>query len=269
MRVFSILILFVLVACHKRESSDSSANLDAAPIPVQLARAEAKTLPAFEPVVGTVKPRLEATTVMWGLASLDFSSSYGLANFDTYESALESQDGWLADVDRWTSQHSVLLRERRVLRDPSRLFGAEADVDTENHEFAGNSVGTDGERLLFDPDTSDRLRLVQSARLRDFALDGADIDAILHVGDELAKRDITLILVALPMPQRFVDVHPRTDQDVATVSRALELIAEDLSVTLVGPTRTYDDADFVDFTHLSAAAATRFSTDVAEQLARN
>jgi RND family efflux transporter MFP subunit len=61
MRVFSILILFVLVACHKRESSDSSANQDSAPIQVQLARAEAKTLPAFEPVVGTVKPRLEAT----------------------------------------------------------------------------------------------------------------------------------------------------------------------------------------------------------------
>lgn len=61
MRIFSILILFVLVACHKRESSDPSANTDTAPIKVALARAEAQTLPAFEPVVGTVKPRLEAT----------------------------------------------------------------------------------------------------------------------------------------------------------------------------------------------------------------
>ena len=61
MRIFSILIFFVLVACHKRESSDPSANTDTAPIKVLLARAETKTLPAFEPVVGTVKPRLEAT----------------------------------------------------------------------------------------------------------------------------------------------------------------------------------------------------------------
>ena len=60
MRVFFLLLLVMLTACHKREVVDSdSVNLPE--IQVKLATAKQMTVPDFEPVVGTVRPRLEAT----------------------------------------------------------------------------------------------------------------------------------------------------------------------------------------------------------------
>ena len=60
MRIFFLLLLVICPACHKREALHS----DSAKLPeiqVTLATAEAMTMPDFEPVVGTVRPRLEAT----------------------------------------------------------------------------------------------------------------------------------------------------------------------------------------------------------------
>lgn len=61
MRVILILIFGVLASCHKRDATDSSAASMASAIEVQLATAKSNTMPDFEPVVGTVRPRLEAT----------------------------------------------------------------------------------------------------------------------------------------------------------------------------------------------------------------
>ena len=60
MRVFFLLLLVMLTSCHKREHVDSdSASLSE--IQVNLSTAKEVTAPDFEPVVGTVRPRLEAT----------------------------------------------------------------------------------------------------------------------------------------------------------------------------------------------------------------
>ena len=60
MRIFFLLFFVMLTACHKREAVDSNAT-DLPTIDVQLATAVAMTVDDFEPVVGTVRPRLEAT----------------------------------------------------------------------------------------------------------------------------------------------------------------------------------------------------------------
>ncbi len=213
-----------------------------------------------------VIPRLQPTTVIWGLASLDFSATYGEDNAATYDDALETKTGWLADVDRAVSKVSVLIRDRRQLRDPSALFGDRRDEAIEARAEAQAVLGADGERLDFIENTDDDRRLAVRQRLANYALDGTDIDAILRVADHLAAHDITLVLVALPMPPRMVEQHPRGADDAATTARAIDALAADLGVAVLRPTGDYIDSDFVDYTHLGAAAAERFSAEIAAQL---
>lgn len=60
MRIIYFGMILALTACDKREAADVSSG-DPTPVTVQLAEVEAKTMPSYEPVVGTVRPRLEAT----------------------------------------------------------------------------------------------------------------------------------------------------------------------------------------------------------------
>ena len=76
-------------------------------------------------LLDVVVDALSPTTVVWGVSSLDFSDTYGDANAQIYAAAPATRSGLLPAADRGLREHSALIRQRSVLRDPSRLFGEE------------------------------------------------------------------------------------------------------------------------------------------------
>ncbi|MBU1494162.1 MAG: hypothetical protein KJ956_09360, partial [Actinobacteria bacterium] len=96
-----------------------------------------------------VIPRLQPEMVIWGLSSMDLSTSYGDDNLARYRDALETRTGTLARVEQTTARFSALVRYRTILRRPSALFGTEADTIETDFRDAAAILGPDGERLDF------------------------------------------------------------------------------------------------------------------------
>lgn len=214
-----------------------------------------------------VVPRVDPETVVWGLTSLDFSSSYGTVNQEAYEEAFETREGVLADVDRSVSEWSELVRSRRLLRSPSLLFGKEQDAVRADLDEARAILGPDGERLDFTADTGDSRAAIMEARVRDYAIDADDVERVRDTVRQLLADGRTVILVEVPFPDRFVALHPNGSADIAAANAVIAELGAELGVPVLRTSETFTDDDFVDFSHLDADAAARFSADIASQVA--
>lgn len=214
-----------------------------------------------------VVPRTVPDVVVWGLTSLDFSSSYGDTNEAAYDEAYETRRGWLADVDRAVSDVSELVRSRRLLRDPSRLWGGAQDEIRADLEEAAAITGAHGERLDFAEDVSDERAAIMRARVHGYEIDERDVDEVSRTVAALQAQGRTVVFVEVPLPERFVRLHPNGAADIASASATIDAIAGEHDVTVLRTTETFTDDDFVDFSHLDADAAHRFSADIARQLA--
>ncbi len=213
-----------------------------------------------------VIPRLEPDLVIWGLSSLDLSVSYGADNLERYKDALETRSGWLASVERVSSRASALVGYRSILRDPESLFGAERSrVES---DLAGSALilGAGGERRSFEFDVSDTRRDQVAARVRGFAIDGTDIAAIHRTIAALDDRGIELILVELPAPDRYVDLHPNDQADLNRVHATIVTIADLTDTRLIDLRHGYTDDDYVDYTHLDESGARALTAELAGRL---
>lgn len=213
-----------------------------------------------------VVPRLRPTTVVWGLSSFDLAPAYGPAQAEVYDNALATRDGWLADVERAVATRSVLVRNRPVLRSLDALAGDAADDRGEAHDEAARLTGPDGERTDDTVDRSDQRRRIVQARLAGFEPNPDDIDLIARTAGELRRQGIDVVLVELPVPDRFREAHPRGDADHALVGPALASIAEELDLRFLRLTDASTSEEFIDFTHLRPDAAADFSLRVANAL---
>ena len=218
-------------------------------------------------LIDEVVPRVDPDMVVWGLTSLDFSPSYGDTNQESYEDAFATRKGWLAELDRQTSEVSELVRSRRLLRSPSKLWGREQDEIQDDLAEAAAVLGSDGERLDFAQDTGEERAAIMAARVLDYQLDTTDVDRVRDAVQTLLDQGREVVLVEVPLPDRFVVLHPNGAADIATASTAIDAIAAEFGLTVLRTTETFTDEDFVDFSHLTAEAATRFSADIADQLA--
>ncbi len=214
-----------------------------------------------------VIPRLDPELVVWGLSSFDVAPAYGEQQAAVYSEALETRSGWLANADSIVSERSVLVRNRTVLRSLDALAGVAAEERSAAHTLAQEITAPTGERVEQTVDVSqDRGRIVQ-ARLQRFTPDPSDVALIERTVLDLLDRGVEVVLVELPVPDRFRDAHPNGAADHALVGPALAGIAERSGVRFLrlldGPT----GPDFVDFTHLDAAAAAEFSRVAAAAVA--
>jgi hypothetical protein len=216
---------------------------------------------------GQVVPMLSPSTVVWGLSPLDLSAVYGDATKNAYDQALETRPGILAEVDRRVSQFSTLVSSRAVLRDPSKLFGDEAEVRLGQAAQAAAGLGDAGERIFFDLDLGVDRQNEINGRVSPFSLDRDDLAAIARTIKKLRSQGIEVVLVELPVPARFVSLMPNTEQDHKLFADAVAALGAELNVTVLKPNETFSDDDFVDFTHLTSEAAGRLSSDVGSQLA--
>ncbi len=221
-------------------------------------------------LVDEVLPRLEPTTVVWGLSPLDFTASYGAEAEAAYDGAVATAPGWLGDLDRSSSQLSVLVRHRRLLRDPARLLASANDEGTLALAEAASTLGPQGQRLDFTIDTAPRTGDVNRARMATPGVDSADLAALVAAVEALQADGVTVVFVELPVPPRFVAAIDDGERRLDEFRRLLAATADELDVALLGPADDLDDPlvddDFVDFTHLDAAAIARFSRSTARQL---
>ncbi len=222
-----------------------------------------------------VEPRLAPDVVVWGLSALDFSAVYGDAVVQAYERAPATATGVLGELDRSGSELSELVRNRRVLRSPSAIFGPEQDRTSEARDGALAVLGLDGERRDFTV-VDDEARLAEIAgRITPFELDRDDFAAIIRTVGVLRERGVFVVFVELPTPRRFRALFPAGPEQQHVVTEALMGLSDELDVPLItldmaagspvapGPLR---DGEFIDFTHLNADGALRFSRQIGDQL---
>lgn len=214
-----------------------------------------------------VVPRLSPSTVVWGLSPLDLSAVYGDATKNAYDQAFETRPGILAEVDRQVSQFSTLVSARAVLREPSKLFGDEADVRVGQAAQAAAEMGVSGERIVFDVELGIDRQDEVSSRVTPYSLDRDDLAAIVRAVQNLKRQGIEVVFVELPVPGRFVSLMPNTEQDLKLFADAVAVLGDELDVVVLKPNETFAEEDFVDFSHLSSDAASRLSSDIGGQLA--
>jgi hypothetical protein len=218
-------------------------------------------------LIDQVVPRLRPSTVIWGLSSLDLAVGYGDTNVEAYRAAVMTEDSALAGINRVVSQVSVLVSRRQTLRSPSMVFGTAGDLAEQSWLAARSTLGDDGERLDFTERLDDRTKAIETARLANYKVSAADIASILETIDELKRMDIEVIIVALPIPDRYVQIHPSPEHTTEQVASTIAAIAVSAGVQLVDTRHFLSDGDFVDFTHLNQDAASRYSGELARLLA--
>jgi len=79
----------------------------------------------------------------------------------------------------------------------------------------------------------------------------------------LEDQGIEVVLAELPAPDRLVAEHPGGDATYFRVTTALADLAARLGVRYIRPDTSFPDARFVDYTHLDAVGAERFSEEFA------
>jgi hypothetical protein len=213
-----------------------------------------------EEVASRSKPR----TVVWGVSSFDLAPNYGEENAEAYDSAAETSQGVLNEIDRALSGVSTLIKERSVLRDPNEIWGEGREKRDADLATAEKYLGVDGERLDFREDTGRELRRVTQARLAGFSPDPQDVATIEETVAELQGDGVEVVFVELPVPPRFVELHPEGESDHAEVGATFSQIAERTGSRFLRLSEGYDDDDFVDFTHLDQPGIERFMGEFEE-----
>ena len=214
-----------------------------------------------------VIPRTNPDLVVWGLSSLDFSATYGADNLDRYRDALETRSGVLAALERGAASVSALVGYRTVLRDPGALFGIERDRIEDDFAEAELVLGPAGVRRDFRVDAGEERGATVAARVVDFALDPADLAAVARTVAALRADGIEVVFAEMPVPDRFVTLHPNRLDDLDRVHEATVALGAELDVPVVDLRSGYTDADFVDFTHLDEGGAHQLTTTLAARLA--
>lgn len=217
-----------------------------------------------------IAPRVAPDLVVWGLTPLDFAPAYGEQQVDAYTGAVETADGWLAEVDRSVSSVSTLISARRVLRSPSDLFGTGEERRADDLAAARIVTGADGERTDFEVDVSAQGAAIQRSRLERFAVDRRDVDAVTTAVRSLQAGGTTVVLVELPIPDRFAEQLPQPAANLAATRSSIQAIGESTASDVVLMGDVFGDTNFVDHIHLDAGAAaqtTRWLSDLVGELA--
>lgn len=209
---------------------------------------------------------LAPETVIWGLSSLDFAPSYGEQNFELYEESLEAAPGFLNDMERFSSRYLTLVSYRSQLRDPSFVFGSGDDGVAASRREAESNVFPLGDRTEYETNTSPELAGVQRSRLTDFEIDQSDSAIVESIVEALIEQGIRVVLVEMPVPSRFVGLHPAGGESYELVKEEIARLGSTTGADVIDAANWFDDSSFVDFTHLDRRSAEVLSGIVASYL---
>lgn len=220
-----------------------------------------------------VIPRLHSKRVVWGLSSIDFNDGRPNKTIDQYLAARASEPGFTGDLDRLMLD-LALSKHRDQLRDPAALVQA----------ARGQGVKYTRQRPLdrravWDlqyPQLSDaklaKMRAnhrttVRDKQLADFHVGARELDAFRATVRELQAQGIDVVIVLMPVPTTFLDLHPDGPDQFLEFAARIQAEGERLGVTVLDHHDVMDDDDFRDYEHLWVEAAHRYSDRLAADLA--
>ena len=209
---------------------------------------------------------LEPDVLLWGVSSLDFSSSYGEVPLEAWDDSVQAREDFFGEVDRFFRDRLAIFRVREHLRNPDEAWGPAADARQQSIIDAAAITGTFGERRDFEVGSTETEELILQSRLADLELDNADLQAVLRTVEAYEARGVEVVLVELPVSPKFIELHADGFSGYLTAKQAINEVAEAAGVSLLDISAGYTDEDFVDANHLNEEAARRFTRELSSQL---
>lgn len=225
-----------------------------------------------------VIPRLEPSTVVWGVSTLDFNGNRETTTIDAYNEARATRPGRLGDADRWLAEHVALGRRRNELRDAAVVIDAVTDP------FVAAPVPGDLGRLAnFQPFylTAEQIEAnpalaaafaespsgLEANALKDFEIGEEEVAAFREALGELRRLDIETVVVLMPTSTDYRSAHPGGAADYSEAISRIAQLATDEGVHVLDLSDRMSDDAFYDPTHLSPAGRATFSEGLAAELA--
>ena len=252
----------VFTAADPLSRTAYNASLDAAS-PAQLARW----------VPEEVVERLDPSTVVVALSSADLNdnAAAGQAALASYETSTGGRNDLLGAIQRQAADWSAIVRHRESLRDPEAVLDAVAaaadDTNAPRPSADGieGVIGIDGQGLsrrdLEHTEQPATRRFVADQLLNDYALGPEQLEA---AGDLLTRLDrvgVDVVLVALPVTDDYVALHPGGEADYDEYRAAMADLAEAADVPFHDLSGTTDS--FADTHHLNGVGSQRVSEETA------
>ena len=219
-------------------------------------------------ILEEVEPRLKPRVLVYGLSSLDFQERRYKYPVNAYEAAPATRRGFMAAAQRFGTRFLDIVRFRTELRDPSaweRVRSSRREegpvertrkrMDTRGHIFKSKKNLGRAER--------ERMR---DNVLRDYKISAKGSEQITFIARTLEERDTQVVFVFLPVPRRYIEVHPEGNEDFAAARRHISRLADRLDVPFLDMSRSMSDKWFVDFTHLGERGAVLFSRKLRKEL---
>lgn len=221
-------------------------------------------------VTEEVVPRLRPRTVVYGLSSLDFHDRIFRGSVDAYRTARATRKGLLAAGERLVARLSRLIKYRQLLQDPEeypyvrRALTGATEGRVERQVQALSPTGFRAKQPI-----SRRERLATDrAILRGFDVGGRGTRHVEATVEHLRARGIEVVFVNMPVPDRFVALHPNGAADYRRFERHLARLARALHVELLQPPRSLKRGGlYADNVHLNERGAQRFTRWLAATLA--
>jgi hypothetical protein len=222
-----------------------------------------------------VEPRVDPATVVVGLSSFDLNDNarIGATALDRYDAATLSRDDVFGRLQAPLVEHSDLFRYRAELRQPRVLWESLGRLrrGEEEPRLSADGVegviGPDGEGLsrreLTYVSAISLQRFAQTELLNDFRVGGRQTEAAGDLLQGLADRGVETVVVALPVTQDYVGLHPEGEADFQDFLTVAERVAGESGATFVD---AHDWAasteQFADTHHLNGEGALAFSADL-------
>lgn len=222
-------------------------------------------------VTEEVIPRLRPETVVYGLSTLDFHDRIFRGSTEAYRTARATRRDMWGAGERVVARVSRLFKYRRLLDDPTEytylgrvVTGRAADrVERELQKLSPGGFESKERVPLRER------RATDLAIMRGFEIGSWGTRNVRATVSELHSRGIHVVFLEMPVPDRFVALHPRGAADYRHFRRHLRGLAADLGVDLLRPprrlSRGYLFADNVHYTEQGARQFTRWlATNVPE-----
>lgn len=217
-----------------------------------------------------VEPRLKPRVVVYGMSSLDFQGRRYKFAVNSYESAPATRKGFMASAQRFGARLLKIVQVRAVLRDPDTL--------AEVQETPKPSGPIERTRELMDDrghipkakrnvSNKERMRMRDSV-LRDYKISARGTRQIERIIRTLERRDVTVILVSMPVPERYIEVHPRGADDFNAAERHIARLAGRMDLPVIDMSDSMPESSFADYTHLSQEGAVAFTRKLQRELHR-
>ena len=229
-------------------------------------------------VPGEVVPRLQPTTVVLTLASLDVNAEGPAtrAAIEAYEGAEQTRPDLIGRLGVAAGSVSDLVAYRTELRDPeevraaidrmrSRTGAARPSADGIDRVLGPDGEGLSRRALRYGGEAGAKL-FTREQLLKGWQLDPAQVDAAASLIDELRADGLDVVLVVLPVTDDYIDQHPNGAADFDAFLTAATGIAASTGAPLVD---LHDEAPtelFADTHHLNGDGAAWFSAELADQL---